>query len=104
MAEELLPGDAYLLTNIATYYTALGDKESGLRYLDQAAQHGSDDPIVIANIAEAYEDLGDRENALEWVRRAVEVGTKSSRFEDSPSLRNLVADGRYRELFNESIN
>jgi tetratricopeptide (TPR) repeat protein len=99
LAEAQLPGDAYLLTNLATYHASLGNDEAGLRYLDMAEEHGTTDPAVIANIAEAYEDLGHREQALEWVGRAVENGAEQSRFENRPSLRALVSDKRYRQLF-----
>ena len=56
------------------------------------------DPLLIADIAECLWDLGDRDRAFEWVERALRAGVARRRFENRPTLRELVADQRYRHL------
>ena len=77
-------------------------RAAGRALVPALRQCGLTDPIILATIAEAYEDLGQREHALEWAGRAFRQGIESSRFEERPSLRGLVADERYRLLLNES--
>jgi serine/threonine-protein kinase len=87
-----------LLAVLAGYYAAVGDSERGVALVERAAAAGSKDPQVVAGITEAFEDLGERDRALEWVRNAFELGVAPSWFERRPSLRNLLADERYRRL------
>ena len=92
------PRNARLLTHIAGYYDALGDPESALPLVEEAIVLAPDDVEVMFHAAHAYERLGRRENALEWVGRAVRNGYSLSLIEETPGLRELTADPRYREI------
>lgn len=66
--------------------------------LEEAIGTGTSDPTVLATIGETFEDLGDREQALHWIARTFEGGIERHRFENTPTLRDLVDDERYRRL------
>jgi tetratricopeptide (TPR) repeat protein len=92
------PGDAGVTTDLAGYVVALGERERGRAVLEPVLATSPSDPHLIADIAECLWDLGDRDRALEWVERALRAGVARRRFENRPTLRELVADERYRRL------
>ncbi len=92
------PTDPHVLCDIAGYHASLGERDLGLEAVAAAAAAEPTDPMLIVSIAETYEDLDDRERALEWVGRAFGVGVQPSEFGNNPTLRDLVADDRYRNL------
>jgi tetratricopeptide (TPR) repeat protein len=92
------PDDVSVATDLADYYAMLGEPGRGLTLIERVVAARPTDPQVIANVAECLWDLGDRTRAVEWVGRALEAGIPRSRFEGRPTLRDLVADERYRAL------
>jgi serine/threonine-protein kinase len=100
---EAEPRDWWTLTYLAAYYAMLGDREAGLALIEQVVDQPQKEPQLIAHIAETLEDLDDRERALEWVARAFVAGISPARFENRPTLRELVADERYQELVRETF-
>ena len=92
------PDDLWIRTDLADYYAMLGERERGLSLLETVAEAIPDDPQLVGWIAEAFEDLDEREKALEWVAKSFDAGLTPSRFEGRPTLRDLVADERYRAL------
>lgn len=76
----------------------LGQLDQGLEILEEVVALKPTSPILLSLIAETFEDLGDRHRALEWVERAFDAEIEPSRFEDRPTLGNLVADERYTAL------
>ena len=92
------PADAYVLCDIAGYHASLGERDLGFEAVESAAAAELTDPLLMVSIAETFEDLDDRERALEWVGRAFTAGVSPSEFGDNPTLRDLVADERYRSL------
>lgn len=92
------PGDADLLCTLATYYAAVDRPDEASAAVEEAIATNPTDPQLIGDIAGALEDLGQRDRALEWVERAFAAGIPPSRFENRPTLRELVADERYRSL------
>jgi serine/threonine-protein kinase len=96
------PADPHVLCDIAGFHAALGEREAGLEAVAAAESLEPSNVLTMAAIAEAYEDLDDRERALEWVGRALRAGAPRSEFEGNPTLRDLVADERYRRLVSES--
>jgi tetratricopeptide (TPR) repeat protein len=93
-----MPDDAALLARLAGYHGMLGNLERGLELVERAVALAPEDPSVIATVGETLEDLGERDRALEWIGRALDAGIARSRFESHPSLRDLVADPRFRDL------
>ena len=92
------PGDVGVVTDLAGYAGALGERERGLAVIEPVLATSPSDPLLIADIAECLWDLGDRDRAFEWVERALRAGVARRRFENRPTLRELVADQRYRHL------
>ena len=92
------PDDLWIRTDLADYYAMLGERERGLSLLETVAEAIPDDPQLVGWIAEAFEDLDEREKALEWVAKSFDAGLTPSRFEGRPTLRDLVADERFRAL------
>jgi tetratricopeptide (TPR) repeat protein len=104
IAREIEPRDWWVLTDLAGYYAMLDDREKGLKLIDQVVAEEQQEPQLIAHIAETLEDLDDRERALVWVARAFDAGITPSRFENRPTLRELVADERYQQLVQEKFD
>ncbi len=101
LAEEVLvknPGDAEVLARAAGYYGMLGDRARGIELVEHAIELDPQDPRVVATVGETLEDLNDRDRALEWIERALSGGIPHTRFESHPSLRDLVADDRYKQM------
>jgi serine/threonine-protein kinase len=98
---ESEPRDWWALTDLAGYYAMLDDRETGFALIEQVVAEPQQEPQLIAHIAETFEDLGDRDQALEWVARAFDAGLSSERFDERPTLRELVADERYQLLVQE---
>jgi Flp pilus assembly protein TadD len=92
------PNDLWLCTDLADYYAILGERDKGLILIETVAEAEPADPQLIGWIAETFEDLDERERALEWVDRSFAAGLKPARFEGRPTLRDLVADERYKAL------
>jgi serine/threonine-protein kinase len=104
IARKTEPRDWWVLTDLAGYYAMLDDREKGLKLIDQVVAEEQQEPQLIAHIAETLEDLDDRERALVWVARAFDAGITPSRFENRPTLRELVADERYQHLVQENFD
>ena len=101
LGEKRLEEDSqnlWTMTDIAAYYAMLERREDGLRHLERVVAAQAEEPQLIAHIAETFEDLGERDRALDWVARSFDAGISPSRFDDRPTLRELVADPRYQEL------
>ena len=96
------PHDLWVAVDLADYYAMLGDRARGRQLVGQVVTQGPSEPQLIAQVAEVFEDLGERERALEWVARALRSGVPSSRFENRPNLRELVADPRFREFVEQA--
>ncbi|MBN1827257.1 MAG: protein kinase [Candidatus Eisenbacteria bacterium] len=92
------PKDARLIAHIAEYYDALGEPERALPLVENAIALAPDDVEVMFHAAHTYEKLGHRDQALEWIGRAVRNGYDVSLIEETPGLRDLTADPRYREI------
>jgi serine/threonine-protein kinase len=103
-ALEKDPESLWTRAYVAAYHAMLGQKEKGLLYLEEVVAASPEESRLIAHIAETFEDLGERKNALLWVARSFDAGVLPSRFDDRPTLRELVADDRYQELVQEKFN
>ncbi len=101
LAEDELrrtPATPDLLAKLAGYHAMIGNRERGLELIERAIALAPTDPGVMASIGETLEDLDDRDRALEWIRGALRQGRRRGQIENHPSLRELVADGRYQQM------
>lgn len=101
MGEAVLaeaPEDPSVRIDLAGYYAMLGEAARGREVLGPVVAAKPTVPQTAANLAETLWDVGDHEQAIEWVARAFDAGVPRSRFEGRPTLRDMVADERYRAL------
>jgi serine/threonine-protein kinase len=98
------PQNLWLVTDLAAYNAMLGERQRGLELIEKAVAEEPQSPQLIAQIAETFEDLGERERALIWVGRSLDAGLSPERFEDRPTLRELVADESYQLLVQEKTD
>jgi tetratricopeptide (TPR) repeat protein len=96
------PKESDILSDVAQYYSMLGDKTRALEYLRQALQYGHGDKQLLFSAAEAYNQLGETGLALEWLTKAVQAGYPVSRIRDLPSFENLVDNPQYQQLLSEA--
>jgi len=77
LADEMLhanPEDAEILTNLAHYYSRLGDDERATRYLSRALFAAPDDTYAHYYAALVHLEAGRMQQALEEIQRSVELG------------------------------
>jgi serine/threonine-protein kinase len=101
MGEAVLaddPGDQAVRIDLAGYHAMLGENARGRQVLEPVVAAAPTVPQTAANLAETLWDVGDHERAIEWVERAFDAGVPRSRFEGRPTLRDMIADERYRAL------
>ncbi len=98
--QELLinPRDAELIIRLADCYSNLSQPKRSRALLRQALSLAPNDVEIMSEAAIVYEQLGDRAKALEWIGKALRQGYSSDLVERSPSLSQLRADPRFREL------
>ena len=92
------PGEASIVTDLASYYAELGRAEEARELIETGKTLGIADPAIEFRIAEVYECLGERPLAIEWVARAVTNGLPPEYVVKSPRFRAMVADERFREI------
>jgi tetratricopeptide (TPR) repeat protein len=95
------PNDSDVLSDIAQYYSMLGDRVHALEYLRQALQYGHSEKELLFSAAEVYNQLGETGPALEWLTKAVQAGYSTSRIRDLPSFQNLVDNPQYQKLVSQ---
>jgi len=94
----LTPNNADMLTQLASYYTELGDAETARVLIERALGLAPEDVEVLYQAGHTYEVLGDRDRALRWIGEALERGYSRTQVESTPDLRELCTDERYRSM------
>lgn len=92
------PHDPDVLSNIANYYSVLGDRQPALNYLQQALQYGHNDKDILEDAASVYNHLGETGLALEWLGKAIQAGFPAIRIRDNPEFHNLENNPGYQQL------
>jgi len=92
------PHDPDVLSNLANYYSVLGDRNHALLYLQQALAYGHNDKDILVDAASVYNHLGETGLAVEWLGKAVEAGYPASKIKDLPEFSNLKDNAGYRQL------
>ena len=90
--------DVDVLSDLAQYYSMLGNKEQALQCLRQALQYGHSEKELLASAAQVYNQLGETGLALEWMNKAIQAGYSARKFQDLVAFRNLVDNPRYQEI------
>ncbi len=100
MAEQRLkinPRDTDVLSDLAGYWSMLGDRTRALDYLDRSLV-GKQDKELLFDAALVYNQLHETGTALEWLSKALAAGYSKSVVGKAPALDNLHDNPRYQDL------
>jgi len=92
------PHDPDVLSNLANYYSVLGDRGRALSTLQQALQYGHNDKDILVDAASVYNHLGDSGVAVEWLEKAIHAGYPASRIAGIPEFKNLSDSPGFQQL------
>jgi tetratricopeptide (TPR) repeat protein len=98
------PNDPHVVINLASYYAEIGTPEDALELVRRATEIAPEDAYVALHAGHTYEVLGERDMALRWIERALAFGYSREEIEDTPALRELCTDARYRSLVQRGSN
>jgi tetratricopeptide (TPR) repeat protein len=92
------PNDQEVLSNLAEYYSMLGEREKAFEILQKLIELKPEKLEIMFNMGDAYEILGERDKALEWIGKALEGGYEADLVERAQGLEELRADDRYKQI------
>lgn len=101
LADELLhanPEDAELLTNLAHYYSRLGDDELASHYLSRALFAAPNDVYAHYYAALIHLEAGRQQLALEEIQRSVELGYPITLLGPDPQFAELRSNESFLDL------
>jgi tetratricopeptide (TPR) repeat protein len=90
------PHDPDVLSNLANYYSVLGDRDHAMLCLKQALQYGENDKDILVDAASVYNHLGETGPALEWIGKALQEGYPASKISEASEFRNLRDDPAFQ--------
>jgi tetratricopeptide (TPR) repeat protein len=93
--------DAGVLSDLASYYSLLGDRTQALDYLDRSLRGSQGDKELLFNAAGVYNNLRETGVSLEWLSKALAAGYSRSQVATDPSLDNLHDNPRYQALMQQ---
>ena len=93
--------DASVLSDLASYYSMLGDRKQALGYLDRSLQLSQGDKDLLLNAAVVYNQLRETGPALEWLSKALAAGYSRSVIATGAPFDNLHDNPRYRALMQQ---
>ncbi|MGA8270882.1 MAG: protein kinase [Candidatus Sulfotelmatobacter sp.] len=103
MAEQRLkinPRDTDVLSDLASYWSMLGDRTRALNYLDRSLVGRNDKELLFAAVL-VYNQLHETGTALEWLSKALAAGYSKSVVSKAPALDNLHDNPRYHALMQQ---
>src|SRR5271167_625143 len=92
------PHDPDVLSNLANYYSVLGERDHALLYLQQALQYGHNNKEILVDAASIYNHLGETGVAVEWLGKAIQAGYPASKIAGIPEFKNLNDNPGYKQL------
>ncbi len=95
---QVNPRDARVMSILAGYCLALGDRERALQLLGNARRTEALDVESLYQVGHSYERLGQRDEALSCFAEALRRGLSARRIEQAPTLSALRADPRWVAL------
>ena len=104
LAEEQLkvnPLDPGVLTDIASYSTELGLRDSAMAIIRKVESLNPTDVNVMIPMSVVYEELGKRNNALTWIKKAIDNGYSVEELNHIPELKSLRADDRFTQIISK---
>jgi TolB-like protein/tetratricopeptide (TPR) repeat protein len=95
---EVNPGDSVVMSDIALYYSRIGNVDKAHDLVEQAKSRGPDIMYVHYNSALIHLELGEVDEALAALERAVELSYERELLRRDPALKGLQDDERFRQL------
>jgi serine/threonine protein kinase/tetratricopeptide (TPR) repeat protein len=92
--------DTDVLSDLAGYWSMLGNRAQALDYLDRSLV-GNKDKELLFQAALVYNQLHETGTALEWLSKALAAGYSKSVASKTPNLDNLHDNLRYQALMQE---
>jgi serine/threonine-protein kinase len=92
------PHDPDVLSNLAGYYSMLGERKPALLYLGQSLQYGHNDKDVLLDAASVYNQLGESGQAIEFLAKAVQAGYTADKIRSLHEFDNLASTPGYQQL------
>jgi tetratricopeptide (TPR) repeat protein len=90
--------DTTVLSNLADYYSMVGNKDKALASLSRSLALAPDDPSIDFKAVQVYEQLGDANDAVWWLGHALKEGYSLTSARDDPALDALRLDPRAQTL------
>jgi serine/threonine protein kinase/tetratricopeptide (TPR) repeat protein len=92
--------DTDVLSDLAGYWSMLGNRAQALEYLDRSLV-GNKDKELLFQAALVYNQLHETGTALEWLSKALAAGYSKSVASKTPNLDNLHDNLRYQALMQQ---
>jgi TolB-like protein/Flp pilus assembly protein TadD len=99
---EVNPDDSMVMSDVALYYSRVGDVEKARELDARAHSQGDDIMYVHYNSALIHAQLGDTEEALSALKRALELNYEKELLLIDPAFEGLRQDERFRQLVSQS--
>ncbi|MGA7906068.1 MAG: protein kinase [Candidatus Sulfotelmatobacter sp.] len=96
------PHDPDVLSNLASYYSMVGDRKNALLCLRQALQYGHNDKDVLLDAAEVYNQLGEDGLTLEFLAKMVQAGYTAEKIRGMHDFDHLANTPEYQQLMKSS--
>ena len=103
LAEQRLkvnPRDVDVLSDLASYWSMLGDRKHALDYLDRSLL-GKNEKELLYQAALVYNHLHETGTALEWLNKALAAGYSKTMAGKMPDWDNLRNNPRYQALMQQ---
>jgi eukaryotic-like serine/threonine-protein kinase len=98
-AARVNPRDAVIMSNLAVYYTMVGERPSAMKLLNRALQTSPNDPDFLFKSAEINNQFGATDAALGSLANAIAHGFSPYFAQNHPIFRNMSEDDRFRRIF-----
>jgi len=99
---KINPRDPDVLSNLAAYYSMLGDRKNALLYIRKALQYGRNDKDVLLDAAEVYNQLGEDGLALEFLAKMEQAGYTADKIRGMHEFDHLAPTPAFQQLMKSS--
>ena len=100
------PKDAELMSELAGYYSMLGNKgtEKAIELAEKAIAISPEITEIQFRVACVYEQIGNRDKSLFWIEKAMSSGYSLADIENQPDLKGLLKDRQFQKIKESIVN